>query len=144
MKKIFLLAPFGNHINPDTGLIHDNNKEFIEKIISHLEKKGHIIENAHRRERWGLEWMKPEVCTPLDYKLIQDSDLIIAIPGHPASGGVHVELGWASSLKKKIMILLEDGKEYSNLVTGLNTITDVKFIKLKDNHEHLNDLDKLL
>lgn len=49
------------------------------------------------------------------------------IPGVPASGGVHVELGWASANKKDIEIFLNKNSNYSPMVTGLSEITNVHY-----------------
>lgn len=63
---------------------------------------------------------------------MNESDVILAFPGNPISGGVHIELGWASALHKKIYIFLEKTANYSPLITGLKTVTDVELVEITE------------
>ena len=138
--KVFLAAPFTAYMNPETEKMHEDKIHDIKKLLDLLQSRGHSVCNAHKREHWGEMWMAPETCTSLDYDEIRDSDMVIAIPGNPPSGGVHVELGWASSLGKRIVILLRTGKTYSNLVMGLGTLGKIEHVY----YDHLDDcLDQL-
>ncbi|MDX3570891.1 hypothetical protein [Streptomyces sp. ID05-47C] len=49
-------------------------------------------------------------------------------PGHPASPGTHIEIGWASALNKPIVLLLEANQDYAFLVRGLHTVADVTYL----------------
>lgn len=143
-KKVFLGAPFADYVNPATGRLYDNKQSFLKKLIKYLEQKGYIVQNSHVRESWGIDWMPPEVCTHLDYEQIKEADAFVAIPGNPPSGGVHIELGWASALGTRVIILLEQGKNYSNLVLGLDKVGKVDYINYKTLDECLGKMDKLL
>lgn len=44
--------------------------------------------------------MTPLQCTKIDFDEISTCDLFAAFPGSPASPGTHIEIGWASALKK--------------------------------------------
>ena len=88
--------------------------------------------------------MPPEVCTPLDYEQIKESDVFVALPGNPPSGGVHIELGWASALDTRVVMLLEEGKNYSNLVLGLGKVGKVDYVQYKTLDECIERLDKVL
>lgn len=44
--------------------------------------------------------MTPQQCTKIDFEEISTCDLFVAFPGSPASPGTHIEIGWASALKK--------------------------------------------
>ena len=59
------------------------------------------------------------------------------------SDGLHVEIGWASSLKKPI-ILIGDNlpcKENSHITRGLKAITYVQFLDMKKVVQNPNILD---
>ena len=143
-KKIFFAAPFHSYMEYKNGKMHDNKIRKIKTIVKFLRDKGHEVHNAHEREKWGEDWYAPEDCTPLDFENIKDSELLIAIPGNPPSGGVHIELGWASALNKTVIILLEPGKIYSNLILGLGELTLVKFIYYRTLDEVTSKLDEIL
>jgi nucleoside 2-deoxyribosyltransferase len=143
-KRIFVGAPFHGYINPNTGILLNDKRSMLEHIIKCCENKGHTVTNSHVREKWGESWMPPEKCTPLDYNEVQNADIFVAVPGNPPSGGVHVELGWASALKKRIIIFLEKGKKYSNLVTGLKEVAEVDYIEYTNFEEAIKSLHRLL
>jgi len=143
-KRIFVGAPFHNYINPDTGTLQKDKKLMLECIIRCCESKGYMVANAHIRENWGESWMSPDQCTPLDYNEIQNADIFVAIPGNPPSGGVHVELGWASVLQKRIIVFLEKGKKYSNLVMGLREVAEVDYIEYGNFEDAIKSLHGLL
>ena len=139
-RNAFIGAPFADYIEPATGKLYEDKKLMLLRIIQFVESKGFTVDNSHVREDWGENWMPPEICTPLDYEKIKEADIFIAIPGNPPSGGVHIELGWASALKTRVIMLLEKDKKYSNLVLGLGTIGEIEYI----HYETLEDcFDKL-
>lgn len=98
-----------------------------------LDKKADIF-LAHFREKWGKELMTADECTFDDFKEMKESDVVLAFPGNPISGGVHIELGWASALNKKIYLFLEKNASYSPLIEGMKTITDVRIVELPENY----------
>ena len=143
-KKAFLGAPFADYVNPDTSRLYDDKQVMLTRLIGYLEQKGYVVENSHVREDWGTAWMPPEVCTPLDYEQIKRADVFVALPGNPPSGGVHIELGWASALDTWVVMLLEEGKNYSNLVLGLGKVGRVDYVHYKTLDECIEKLDKVL
>ena len=128
MKKIFLAGPFKALVNKDTQIMSDEHIGPFSAIINHFEDKGWSVHCAHKREKWGREFMTPAECTTIDYEEISKCDYFVAFPGVPASPGTHIELGWASAMKKRIILLLEEGQEYAYLVQGLDEITSIKKI----------------
>jgi nucleoside 2-deoxyribosyltransferase len=128
--RIFIAYPF-------TGKLKENGmlpEEYIRELITlknELQKLGHVVILAHERERWGKAILPPEKCTKLDFEEIKKADIIIAYPGNPPSGGVHIELGWASALQKKIIVIQKENENYSPLVKGLGSITKVITLRFK-------------
>ncbi|MFJ6674831.1 nucleoside 2-deoxyribosyltransferase [Actinosynnema sp. NPDC091369] len=127
-RRIFLGGPFKASVDPATGTLRAAERTRLESVIARLERDGHEVHNAHRREGWGAAFLTPEECTRLDFEEISASDVFVAFPGAPASPGTHVEIGWASALGKPVVLLLEDGAEYAFLVRGLHTVADVVFV----------------
>lgn len=125
--KVFISCPFTGLCKDENYEIKDEYKPFFEKMIKEFEKINVDYYLAIKRENWGIEHKGPEECTLSDYEGIKSSDFLIVIPGNKMSkgisGGVHIELGWASALKKKIYILKEDNFQYSPVVMGLSKLT---------------------
>lgn len=124
-RMAFLAGPFKGIMDPKTGTIRAFERERYEALISHLEERGYVAYNAHKRESWGANFMTPEECTRLDYENIRDCDLFVAFPGSPASPGTHIEIGWAAALGKPMILLLEEDRSYAHLIRGLHVVGDV-------------------
>ncbi len=143
MKKVFLGGPFKGCIDPNTNLMTEEYKRKFINLINFFEERGYEIHNAHKRESWGEFFWEPEDCTKLDYEEIYKADVFIAFPGSPASPGTHIEIGWASALGKKIILLLEKEKYYAHLIKGLHMIADVHFIYYQQSTDYIHALEKL-
>jgi hypothetical protein len=139
-NKIFLGGPFKSLVDEDSGMMELRWIDFYRRIISMLEEKGYSVHNAHSRESWGQKMMPPRVCTKIDFEEISECDLFIAFPGTPASPGTHIEIGWASALKKDIVLLVEQGHEYCFMLQGLGTIANVSYLTYRNSKECLEKL----
>ncbi|RQW19084.1 hypothetical protein EH196_19265 [Bacillus sp. C1-1] len=131
--KIFLGTPITCLLN-SKNLFNDNNKGNLQKILNDLRKSGDVVFCAIERESWGEELLSGEECTWLDYEEMLNTDLFIAIPNQ--SHGVYVEIGWASSLKKKIILLINEKYGIkSPLLEGLDKLTEIKTITFNDDND---------
>ncbi|MFJ4183881.1 nucleoside 2-deoxyribosyltransferase [Kitasatospora sp. NPDC089509] len=131
-RSLFLAGPFIQLLDPATGAMPDDARAPFDLLIKHFEAQGTAVHNAHRREAWGAELMRPEQCTGLDQDEIRKAELFVALPGSPASPGTHIEIGWASAFGKPIVLLLERGREYTFLVQGLHTVATVEEVVYTD------------
>ena len=129
IEAVFIAAPFWAYVDKETGEFDKEAFGSIDRILQHFDKLGCVVHNAHRREKWGQAFMEPEQFTPLDYEQICSSDVIVAVPGSPASPGTHIEIGWASANKVPMVMLLEAGKEYAGLLMGLDEFAPVKILE---------------
>lgn len=129
MKKIFIACPISKYIE---GNEFTNNefKQNIERICDICQKYTSNIFLALRREEYGKKLMK-DICTELDFEEMKNSDIIVAIPED--SKGTAVELGWASCMKKRIILILDHTQRYTPLVSGLKDITDTDIIWYENN-----------
>ncbi len=125
---IFIAFPFSQLIETKTGLLSKNNIFLLENLRNRLIEDHHQVFLAHYREKWGKALMLPAECTTDDFNEMKKTDLVLAFPGWPISGGVHIELGWASALGKKIVLILKNKTDYSPLVYGLEAVTDTEII----------------
>lgn len=131
--KIFISCPFTGLCDEEKYEVKEEYKDFFNKLIKAIEERNCEYYLAIKRENWGIEHKGPEECTKSDYEGVKSSDLLIVIPGNNTSkgisGGVHIELGWASALKKKMHILIEDNFEYSPVLMGLNVLSSTQYHK---------------
>jgi len=142
--KIFFAYPFTQLIESKTGLCDDTTVGFINTVIRKFNADGHSVFSAHLREKFGEEIMDAKTATRLDYDEMVTTDMVVAFPGQfPISGGVHVEMGWASALKKPIVLLLHAEQQYSPMIEGLHTVTNVKYIRFNHNYNE-NDIISLI
>lgn len=131
--RVFLAAPFSQYLSPNGNssngsIVEISHKELLSAIKREFEKNNIEVFLAHEREKWGEALFSPDDCTPLDYKELEASDTVVAIPRE--SGGVHIELGWASALRKPVTIFLEESYQYSPLILGLGKVTETLYLQL--------------
>ncbi len=119
--RIFLAAPMTGWIDNRSAHTWKALKSFIKELMRTLTRKGHYVFSAHDLEEFGEKPRLENICTPFDFLEVRRADLLIAFPSR--SGGVHTEIGWASTLNKPI-ILLVSGDE-SPLARGLNALTQM-------------------
>jgi nucleoside 2-deoxyribosyltransferase len=119
VNKIFIACPFIKYIN-GTTFTDDNFRKFIEKLAVLCRTYVPHVFLALERENYG-ETPLPNYSCALDFDEMKSSDLVIAIPDN--SMGVAVELGWASTMKKTVLLVLDCNKKYSPLIYKLNQIT---------------------
>ena len=144
MKKVFFAAPFYQWLMHDSRLMAPRQRAFVEDVIALIENHDCQVFNAHRREAYGADWMSPTECSHLDLIQIKESENMVAVPGSPPSGGVQVELGWASALGKPILLLLEHHETYSSLVEGLPAVAPVRVVRYRDTDHCLELLPEVL
>ncbi|GCD95671.1 nucleoside 2-deoxyribosyltransferase [Embleya hyalina] len=147
VSSLFLAGPFIQLLDPATGEMPEHARAPFDVLIRHFEARGLAVHNAHRREAWGAELMRPDQCTGLDQDEIRKADVFVALPGFPASPGTHIEMGWASAFDKPIVLMLEEGREYTFLVQGLHTVATVEYVEYaqgRDIAEYLPEVDAAL
>jgi len=143
--RVFLAAPFSSVYRKRTGRIDSKFRKRLESIIKLLTEKGHDVICAHIREDWGQNLMSPDEFTPLDLDLIKECDVVIAYVDDYQPSGVYIEMGWASALRKKIIVLAERPiSQLSPLVQGLPRITETIIVSFRDENELLMKLATLL
>lgn len=138
---VFLATPY-SQLCDEEYKVKKEYKDFFEKLTKEIKKMGVDYFLAVERENYGKEYTSDKESTKIDFETIKKCDLLCVIPGVPASGGVHVELGWASANKKDIEIFLNKNSNYSPMVTGLSEITNVHYNYY--NKEYSDEVIKLI
>lgn len=140
LRSVFIGGPFKQLVDPATGVISDVHRVRIETLIDFFESAGSSVYNSHRRESWGAKFLSPRDATLLDFNEIRSSELFVAFPGVPSSPGTHIEIGWASALGVPSILLLEDQGEYAFLVTGLEDLSNVVFLRYRSDTDLMAQL----
>ncbi len=138
---VFLATPY-SQLCDEEYKVKKEYKEFFEKLTKEIKKLGVDYFLAVERENYGKEYTSDKESTKIDFETIKQCDLMCVIPGVPASGGVHVELGWASANNKDIEIFLNENNNYSPMVTGLSEISNVQYNYY--NKEYSNEVIELI
>ncbi|MGH3935272.1 MAG: nucleoside 2-deoxyribosyltransferase, partial [Pseudonocardiaceae bacterium] len=127
--RIYVGGPFQAVFDNGLLRINDDYRALYQELLDEFEDCGWQVFNAHRREAWGAQMLDDSRSTRLDFEDVAACDVFVATPGaRPASPGTHIEIGWASALGKKIILLIQDECEYAALVTGLPSVADVTFV----------------
>jgi nucleoside 2-deoxyribosyltransferase len=120
--RVFLAAPYSQFIDAATGTVTAPWRQRLDALrMSFLARGAHVF-SAHHNESWGEQWLAADLCTPIDHNAIRQADVVCAVIGNPPSGGVMIELGWASALHVPCLLVLPKDGRFSPLVAGLNTI----------------------
>ncbi len=125
--KIFISCPFSGIMDWNTRKIKKEYQDFFNELINYMEDHEIDYYLAIKREDMGKNYVSPEESTFNDYNGVKKSDVLFVIPGNPISGGVHIELGWASAMKKKIHLFLEKDLKYSPVLNGLSSLTETVY-----------------
>ena len=124
---VFLATPY-SQLCDERYKVKEEYKIFFKKLTDRIKKMKNVeYFLAVERENYGKEYTSDKESTKIDFETIQKCDLLCVLPGVPASGGVHVELGWASANNKKMEIFLNKHASYSPMVTGLSVLTSVNY-----------------
>lgn len=120
MRKVFIACAFSKYLD-GTVFTDDAFAAFLRKLYRLCQTYASEVFLAAEREEYGKNLMK-DVCTELDFEEMKTSDIVVAIPDD--SKGVAVELGWASWMQKKLVLILNLNQRYTPLISGLGDITE--------------------
>ena len=138
-KTIYIAAPFSSKTGNLNGEIDENYKKFLMNIDETIRKNNFNVILPHRdNNKWGEVTLSNE---DISYNFINDiknCDIVIAYP--EKSRGVHIELGFALALEKKIFILSKHDQELSSLLIKLDVCKSTVQIKSFNNWEDLRQV----
>jgi exopolyphosphatase/guanosine-5'-triphosphate,3'-diphosphate pyrophosphatase len=127
MRKAYVAAPFRRRADDIPGRVYGTLGDgtyisVLESLEKVLRAQGFDVCVPHRDEGcWGHVYFDPAVVTRRCFDRIRGSDLVVAIP--EASRGVHVELGYAAALGKRLVVFLANEERESTLLPGVLAIT---------------------
>ncbi|WP_447803260.1 nucleoside 2-deoxyribosyltransferase [Pseudomonas serbica] len=139
-RKVFIGGPIQFAIHGDG--FHDELKHTIELAIEAVRKLNGQVLSAHQTERFGLDTpaFTPEMVSKRDFTWMQECDVFMPIlpvlHGKELlrTDGTHIELGWASALKRPVLLVTElpivDGG--SHLLKGLEHICKLSKLDVQE------------
>jgi nucleoside 2-deoxyribosyltransferase len=146
VEKIYIAAPFRAFATEEEdrfyGIMDDNSYQtFLEKVDGKLKEWGYKTCLPHRDEgKWGELYILPDDIAEICFKHIESSSLVIVFPGK--SRGVHIEIGYAAALRKKMIVFLRQGEKESTLLRGLGRVTEYKCLRYNSEEDVFELLDK--
>jgi nucleoside 2-deoxyribosyltransferase len=123
--RIFLAAPYSRWMEESSGRASSAWRRRLDGLRVALVDRGAEVFSAHHSEAWGERWRPPDLRTRIDLAAMRACDAVCALVGAPPSGGVAVELGWASALAKPCLLMLHPAAMPSPLIAGLGSVTVV-------------------
>lgn len=126
MRKAYLAAPYRKWATDVPGRVYGVMEEQrkmgdLEALEAVLASRGFDVCVPHRDEgNWGVVYLDPAVVTRRCFDRIRAADLVVAVPGD--SRGVHVELGYAAALGKRLVIFLSESERESTLLPGVMSV----------------------
>ena len=137
---IFLAAPLTQFVDDGDLSKMDDFRADWGGIAELLERNGHEVISAHRREAWGADINPADKALRADLSGLQASELLVAYVGRPPSPGVQLELGYALAHHKKIMGFLYQDQDVPYLVRGLPDFPNVELFDIS----HVSDVKDVL
>jgi nucleoside 2-deoxyribosyltransferase len=100
---------------------------FLELIHEVLQQDGMQVRSAHRDERWGRDEPPPDLVAKRDLGWMQECAATVVVLGTPSrptwrTDGTFVELGWATALKRTVVVVGDLDAYRSPLVRGLPSV----------------------
>lgn len=140
IKKIYLASPISKYVRK--GM----DKDYTETLDKVYELCSKYAETYYplKKEAYGEDKTlgSGDVCTKIDFQKVNEADLIVAFPED--SMGVSVEIGWASSAQKNIVIFIDKNYHQSELIRFIDTITPTKKVNIDTKEGYKKEQEKIL
>ncbi len=102
-RHIFLSARFSTALAD--GTFDQDLHSSITAISAHVEQSGFKILSAHQAEEFGKKLQEPSNFVPRDRRDVCRSEALIVLLDTQLSAGVWTEVGWATAMRKPVLIL---------------------------------------
>ncbi|WP_457033066.1 hypothetical protein [Kitasatospora sp. P5_F3] len=123
--RVFLAAPLMRLTGPADSVVTLASRTRLTTLRSTLLKSGAAVYSAHHSDAWTVAGRAPEPRVPSDFRALQTADLVFAYVGAPLSAGVALELGWASSLRKPVVLLVDEAITHNPLIATIEQVAPV-------------------
>jgi hypothetical protein len=122
--RAFLAAPSLRLSGPADGVMALPMRERIAALRVALLDTGVTVYSSHHDDQWvsrdGMGALAP---TP--FRAMQGADVVFAYIGSRPSTAMGMELGWATALRKPIVLIVNEPRVHSALIEQLESATQV-------------------
>jgi hypothetical protein len=131
---IFVAARFTTAI--ENGIFDSDLRKKIEIIHEVIRSLGVKLYSSHHIEKFGDNLSYYDSAVKRDISQISRCDIFVALLEDKLSAGVCTELGWASFLGKKIILIIPDNFDITRvpMIKGLTTITYCEIVRYSENN----------
>ncbi|MFJ4096038.1 MULTISPECIES: hypothetical protein [Streptomycetaceae] len=123
--RVFLAAPLMRLTGPADSVVTLASRTRLTTLRTTLLRSGAAVYSAHHSDAWTVAGRAPEPRVPSDFRALQSADLVFAYVGAPLSAGVSLELGWASALRKPIVLLVDEAITHNPLIATIEQVAPV-------------------
>lgn len=151
-RKVFIGGPIQFAIHRDG--FHDELKQTIELAIEAISKLNGQVLSAHQTERFGIDTsaFTPEMVSKRDFAWMKECDVFMPILPVLAgkkllrTDGTHIELGWASALKRPVLLVTELPivDEGSHLLKGLEHVCKLSKLDVREFRKRPGQIGEIL
>ncbi len=131
-RRVFLSAPLTQYLGVDAASMLDGFRRVWAGVADELERCGHDVFSAHKREAWGAAIDSAAVALKADVEGLIDTDVVIAYVGCPPSPGVQLEIGYALAAQKDLVVFIDRDQSVPYLVRGLSDMRRATVVEIEN------------
>ncbi|MFC5909665.1 hypothetical protein [Streptacidiphilus monticola] len=123
--RVFLAAPSLRLTGPADGVFSLALRGRVTAMREALLDAGVSVFSAHHDDVWVTRGMGTGTRVPSAFRAMQSADLAFAYIGSPLSAGVGMELGWATALRKPVVLLVDQAVSHAPIIQTLEEVSPV-------------------
>ncbi len=139
--KVFLDGPYDQGPAKCAGSANTCTAEKYQVLIDFFESEGWNVLSVHRGLK-SEEQISPSTYTTRAFRWMHSCDLFVALPGSPAFTYTHVAMGWASALRRPMILILDACDFHTQLTEGLKHVTPLRHLVYEDTPAFFRQLRK--
>ncbi|WP_157596982.1 TIR domain-containing protein [Streptacidiphilus rugosus] len=123
--RVFLAAPSLRLTGPADGVFSLALRGRLTALRDALLDSGVSVFSAQHDDVWTTRGVGIGLRVPSAFRAMHAADLAVAYVGSPLSAGVGMELGWATALRKPVVLLVDKAVSHSPMITTLEEVSPV-------------------
>jgi len=131
--RVFLAAPSLRLTGPADGVFTLALRGKVTALRDALLDAGVTVYSQHHDDTWTTRGLGTGLRVPSAFRGMQSADLAFAYVEAPLSAGVGMELGWASALRKPLVLLVDHAVAHNPMISTLEEVCPVLPIQFDSN-----------